>query len=75
MDPNNTDDRQTIGGLLHGLEYLLAAAENAAVMSEQLIKAARSGKPLAPATLAHYEEQLAAFEQHRERMRQLLGTW
>jgi hypothetical protein len=68
-------DRQTIGGLLHALENLLDSAQNAAVMSEQLIKAERDGKPMAPSTLVHYEEQLAAFSKHRERFRELLAQW
>jgi len=68
-------DRQTIGGLLHAIDFLLDAAQQAAVMSEQLIKAQRDGKPLAPSTLAHYEEQIAAFARHRERLRELLGQW
>jgi hypothetical protein len=46
-----TADRQTIGGLLHAIEFVLESAQNAEVPSGQLIKAQRKGKPLAPATL------------------------
>ena len=44
-------------------------------MSEQLLNAERAGKQLAPSTLAHYEQQIAAFAKHRERLRELLGQW
>jgi len=73
MADDQNENRQMIGAMLHAVEHVLTAAENAAVMCEQLIKAERSGKTLATSTLTHYEEQLAGFEQHRGRLRELLG--
>ena len=67
--------RETIGHLLQALEHLLEGAEGAATMANQLIRTQRTGKPLAPPTLAHYEQQLATFDEQRRHFRTLIGQW
>ena len=61
--------------MLQAMEHLLEGVEASATMANQLIKAQRAGKPLAPATLAHYEQQLGTFDEQRRHFRALLGQW
>ena len=74
MPERSPQDSQIIRSMLQGMEHLIDACDAAATMAHQLIKAQRSGKPLAPATLKHSEEQPGVFAQHRERMHAVLGS-
>jgi hypothetical protein len=51
--------------MLQGLEHTLSALDAASAAATQLITAQRSGKPLSPATLTHYEQQFAALRRVR----------
>lgn len=41
----------------------------------QILAAQRSGKPLAPTVLSHYEQQFQSLTEHREGMRTIIGQW
>ena len=75
MPERSPEDRQMVGGMLQGMEHLIDACDAAATLAHQLIRAQRDGKPLASATVRHYEEQLAAFDEKKTRFRELLGQW
>lgn len=58
-------ESDALKGMLQGLEHTLSALDAASAAATQLITAQRSGKPLSPATLTHYEQQFAALRRVR----------
>jgi hypothetical protein len=68
-------DADAVKAILQSLEHTLSALDAASVAATQLIAAQRSGKPLSPATLTHYDQQFAALTTQREHMRTVIARW
>lgn len=61
--------------MLHVLEHLLDTVDRTSTIAGQFVQAEKAGTPLAPATLAYYEQQLADLQRQREQMRGLIARW
>ena len=68
-------EADALKGMLQSLEHTLSALDAPSAAATQLITAQRSGKPLSPSTLTHYEQQFAALTTQREHMRTVIGRW
>ena len=68
-------DRDVIGGMLQSLEHLLDGVDRVSVLAGQLVTAQKTGKPLSPQTLAHYEQQLSELDRQRAHIKDVIARW
>jgi hypothetical protein len=68
-------EQDTIKGMLQVIEHLLDTVTRTSTLAGQLMNAEKAGSPLAPATLAYYEQQLADLDRQREQLRGLIARW
>ena len=61
--------------MLQVIEHLVDDSAKVGSAALQLVNAQKSGKPLAAATLAHYEQELEALAKQREHMRTVIAQW
>lgn len=69
-------DEDVVKHMLQVIEHLVDTSDRVSVAARQLLEAQKpGGKALAPATLAHYEQQLQELARLRDQMREVVGRW
>ena len=68
-------DVDVIKHMLQALEHMLDTVDRTSILAGQLVRAQQAGKPLAPPTPKHYEEQLLDPDGQREQMRSVIARW
>jgi hypothetical protein len=68
-------EADALKGMLQVIEHLVDDSAKVGTAALQMVNAQKAGKPLAPATLAHYEQELEALTKQREHMRTLIAQW
>lgn len=61
--------------MLQALEHMIDTVDRTSGVAGHLVNAQKTGKPLSPATLNHYGEQLDGLGQQRAQMRDVIARW